>query len=366
VSRPFGVAEPDRRTFLRFLALGGLGLAAACSDGEVSTVLTPTPSRATGTTKGAPPQAKPSWRRIGARGPSARRDHSLTLVPEIEGDGLYVFGGRAGSESLGDLWRFDIGRARWRRIDAAAPQARFGHNAVVLDGGLVIFGGQGSATTFFNDVWKYDPTSETWSEMNPDGGVPVARYGAGATVINTKMIVTHGFSAQGRFDDTWAFRGPAPGSGPRWTDQTPGGRHPIKRCLHRIAFLPQIDRVLLFGGQTDGTPFLGDTWLYADGSAGWKELSGRAPAARNLYAMAASQREVYLFGGNAAGGPRNDVWRFDGDRWREVEVAGSKPAARGGVEGALVGTTDGVSLYVFAGNDGSDDLSDLWELRIPA
>ena len=41
---------------------------------------------------------------INGPGPSARRGHTLTLV----GSKLFVFGGRAGSEYVNDIWALDL------------------------------------------------------------------------------------------------------------------------------------------------------------------------------------------------------------------------------------------------------------------
>ena len=59
------------------------------------------------------------------------------------------------------------GGPSWRA--AASPPARFGHDAAWAGGvGLVIFAGQ-AGTTFFDDLWAYDPAANAWRRQ-PVGG----------------------------------------------------------------------------------------------------------------------------------------------------------------------------------------------------
>ncbi len=297
-----------------------------------------------------------AWSALAAKGPAARRDHTLTA--NDGGTIAFLFGGRAGGKALGDLWAFERASNSWSRLDATkGPAARFGHSAAFIDGHLVLFGGQGGPDSFFNDAWAYDPVRGTWTKLTPAGGPPAARYGAGGAKIGMSLTVTHGFTNSGRFDDTWALSA-------RWTDVGPkDGPRPIKRCLHRTVYLPTFGRMLLFGGQTDGRPFLGDTWLYTPTKMTWQEAGGSAPSARNLYALAGTATTAYLFGGAGGQGNTNDLWSFDKNGWLKLKPAGNAPPARAGVDGAIV---TGPSMMVFGGGSGSAELADLWELALPA
>lgn len=355
------VPRLDRRDFLRLAGLGSLGLVAAACSGDTPGVRASTSPTPSGTGTSPSPSASPSaralaWSPLAATGPSPRRDHTLTA--NDGGTIAYLFGGRAKGTPLGDLWAFDRAGNAWHKLEASgAPAPRFGHSAAFIDGHLVIFGGQGTGTTFFNDARAFDPVHGTWTLLRPAGGPPAARYGAGGTRIGTALTITHGFTNTGRFDDTWALAS-------RWTDVSPtSGNRPIKRCLHRTAYIAELGRMLMFGGQTDGRPHLGDTWLYNPTDQAWSGHGGRSPAARNLYALAATAKTAYLFGGAGGAGPTNDVWSFDNQGWKQLKPSGSAPAPRSGIEGAIVA---GPSMLVFGGAAGSGELADLWELSVPA
>lgn len=344
----------DRREFLRLVAAAPLAAVAACTTSSEPQVSSPPPSSPS-PSPGAPgsPEAAPAtleWFPFRERGPGPRRDHSLTPA-----DGtLYLFGGRAGGEALDELWTWQPATG-WRRVNATGPAPRFGHNAAFVRGRLLVFGGQGGAGLFFDDLWEWNPGNERWKRISRGGPAPAARYGAGGTAVGSALTISHGFTDAGRFDDTWSFRG-------RWRDVTPAGPRPVERCLHRLVHLEALGLLVLFGGQTTGTPFLGDTWVLDAGMGGWTELGGRGPAPRSFYAAVAAGDVMYLFGGSGEEGDLNDLWSFDGARWRREEPAGDPPGPRNGHDMALL---DGrVMLFGGAGEDG--ELDELWELTLPS
>lgn len=150
---------------------------------------------------------------------------------------LIVFGGRdAAGSAMADAWLFNLAERTWRQVDASGPSTRFGH-AIATDQEnrrLYLFGGQ-SADEFFNDTWAFDFESETWTLVNDGSGTaPSSRYGLSAVLDGAgRLMVSHGFTFEGRFDDTWAFEFESA----TWSDISPdaGEPRPLKRCLHEMA-----------------------------------------------------------------------------------------------------------------------------------
>jgi hypothetical protein len=358
----------SRRQLLRGVLLGGAGLAAAsvvgCNDDDNRTDAPSQSASPVGTATIFPTPvaalATPQWSRISPASPPPppRRDHSLVT----DGRRLYLFGGR-NADTLGDLWVYDLESARWAEVTAPGPQPRFGHNAVYAAVGadMLVFGGQ--AQGFFNDLWTYTPTAGTWQQI-PAAAGPSPRYGAAAAGPGEPVIVSHGFTDTGRFDDTWSF-----GAG-SWGELSPsGGPRPIERCLTRAVFDPVSGAFILFGGQTDSNPYLGDTWkfTFSETPAGnaWTEIvTEQAPSPRNLFSMVwdDERQRTLVFGGRAKSGSTNDVWAFDSasGRWSEVATQGEPPSARSGHDAVwLPGRR---SMVVFGGQDDGGDRDDLWEL----
>jgi hypothetical protein len=297
----------------------------------------------------------------------AREDHTWTL----DGDGAtaYLFGGRtADNTALDDLWAYDLAAGDWRRIATRqAPPARFGHNAAWVEGiGLVIFGGQ-AGSAFFNDLWAFDPDAERWRRLRTSGAVPVARYGSCAAIgPDGRLWISHGFTAENRrFADTRAYDFTTA----TWTDETPPGDVPVARCLHACWWTDD-GRLALFAGQTTGVTGLDDLWLLSpgprQGTHAWNRAEVAPPVqARNLYAATRWQGRTVIFGGQGLDGSRlDDAFLLDADGGtRGLDVGGERPGARSGAE--LVAEPGTGRLLLFGGTDGQRAFADLWELSLP-
>jgi hypothetical protein len=323
------------------------------------------PSEAPSVEPSRPPAG---WRQLTvAGGPSARSDHTWTVDPE--GEIAYLFGGRPdqGSAALADLWAYDLATDEWNQL-AGGPPPRFGHNAAWVPGvGVVIFAGQ-AGSTFYNDLWAYDPESGTWAQLAAGGAVPVARYGSCAALgPDGRLWVSHGFTREGRrFNDTRAYDF---GAG-TWTDETPPGELPIVRCLHGC-WWTATDRFVLYAGQTDGIPAIGDRWALQVGSRpgtnAWTEITPASggPAARNLYASTRWDEATVIFGGqNVDRGYLADTWLLTDDG-RSEPVLGEAPgpSQRSGAE--LAADLVRGRALLFGGTIGGTTYAELWELTVP-
>ena len=300
-----------------------------------------------------------SWQRLDAAdAPGARSDHTLTV--DATAGAAYLFGGTGGSGPLDDLWRLDLASGEWQPLEPSGdrPAARFGHVAAWVDGvGLVIWSGQADAN-FFNDLWAYDPATNAWRRLPAGGDVPDERYGSCAAIgPDGRLWISHGFTATGRFDDTRAYDF----ASEAWTDETPSGQGPVKRCLHDCLWAAD-GRFLLYGGQTDDVPALGDLWVLDPVARTWTEQPPPAPGARQLYAQATLGDHAYVFGG------RDDDGRYLGDTygldvrtlgWAPVDAPGG-PSPRAGA--SLIPDAERGRLLLFGGTGRDDATNDLWEL----
>jgi hypothetical protein len=142
----------------------------------------------------------------------------------------------------------------------------------------------------------------------------------------------------------------------QWTVISTVGEVPIKRCLARGHLDSTTGRLLIFGGQTDTSPFLGDLWSLDIADGIWTELSPLGmPAARNLYgASATADGAWHLTGGNTPVGRSGEHWAYQPslNTWQ----LGQALPARANHDAAILADR----LYVFAGTDSTMELDDIW------
>jgi N-acetylneuraminic acid mutarotase len=117
---------------------------------------------------------------------------------------------------LGDTWEFDLVRQRWREVTPAAaniwPARNYGAAAILgralyLQGGDVSGGEAGCGAPFpqnpTDELWRFDLVRRVWQRLDP-GGDPLARLKRhAAATVGGRMFVVSG----------WDFRCPG-GVGP--------------------------------------------------------------------------------------------------------------------------------------------------------
>jgi hypothetical protein len=308
----------------------------------------------------------PTWSTLAATGPAARWDHTLAADPATEQ--LILFGGRdAAGAPFGDTWVYAVAENAWRAVEGPAPSPRFGHAVAVdpVNRALYLFGGQADGATFFNDTWRFDLDDLTWSEIATSDPRPSPRYGTSAVLDDAgNLLVSHGFTFEGRFDDTWSLD-PAAGV---WSDVSPVVEtRPLKRCLHEAVWDAARGRMLLYGGCSSGFGPCpqGDLWAFDPTARTWTALTpAGSPAARSNPALIrddASGR-IWLMDGLTEAGYAADLWTLDltGDAplWSQAAQGELVPQPRASHDATVL---DG-DVYLFGGFGDAGPLADFWVL----
>jgi uncharacterized protein (TIGR03437 family) len=295
--------------------------------------------------------------------PSPRVDGAVAYDPA--GRQILLFGGQDAA-ARNDLWAYSLTQRRWSEVPASGtlPPARFGHT-LVFDSArrrLIVFGGQASG--FFNDVWAFDLATSTWRQLSSGNTGPSRRYGHSA-VIDTardRMVISHGFTNAGRFDDTWAFH-LATNS---WRDISPTANRPLRRCLHHAAYDPERGLMYLYGGCSSGSGPCpqGDLWSFDLSTNRWTERTpGNSPPPRQHYGMAFDEMrgKLVVFGGSG-NGLLNDTWEYDprASSWQSAPISGALPSARDRHH-AVYAADRGV-VFFFGGSTSAGLTNELWML----
>lgn len=129
----------------------------------------------------------------------------------------YIFGGlTSGVGFSGDTYRYDPEARSITKLDITGPAARYDAGIMELaDGSTVLVGGMGMTASgspqFFSDVWRFDPVSETWTEIpTTSDTIPQGRRYAWAAMAPDASRLVYGFGSdsprgESVLGDIWSF-----------------------------------------------------------------------------------------------------------------------------------------------------------------
>jgi hypothetical protein len=311
-----------------------------------------------------------TWRNITPTdGPAPMARVNPSAIYDALTHRMIVFGGRSSSGDLDDLWAFDLNTHQWSEIQPASevlPEKRYTHNALYdpEHHQMLIWSGRhaGTSSVLFNDVWSFDLQSLTWTELIPDGRGPNTRYGTAAVLdLRTRTLVNFaGFTAGGRFDDTWRFAI----DDLVWTEISPATGHPGKRCLHAGSYDTRTHRMLIYGGQGSPNGLWDDLWAFDLEANTWTDLTPEErPPGRFFptHIYDEHNHRALIFGGDVGPELSNKLWAFDlsANAWSQLMPAGELPSPRVGSAGIYV-PSEG-RMVIFGGSD-EGNLNEVWSL----
>jgi hypothetical protein len=320
-------------------------LTAACVPAQPEIALAPptaTPAPPTATTA---PTDTPEPTEIPALNPSARGYVSMTY--DSESDKIILFGGYdepiGGGEPIanGETWAYDVASNTWTNMKPTSGPPENGGTYLVYDiesDRVILFNGG----WFNNDTWAYDYNTNTWTEM-ANGPKSRMGYRMAYDAESDRCILFGGLpQPPGVFNETYAYDF----NSDTWTKMEPS-ISPQGRNFHTMAYDPQADRVILFGGG-DWKNFMEDTWAYDYNTDTWEEIipsDGIHPSQREGHAMVYDNAAgwMLLYGGSIRG---SETWSFETSTstWTLLEPV-QTPGRRKAHAMAYSSTADLVILY---------------------
>jgi len=142
--------------------------------------------------------------------PSMRTDYAMAYNTHHKK--IVAYGGRTGFRSdfqnVNETWAFDYKKYIWVNLEPRnSPPWRSSHT-IVYDPGrdkVVLFAGN-DFTKVFNDLWQYDYSSNTWTNITPDYS-PEARQMHGMVYVPDRdVIIMFGgrrLNGEAAFSDIW-------------------------------------------------------------------------------------------------------------------------------------------------------------------
>lgn len=285
------------------------------------------------------------------------------------GNKLYIFGGYNGKTRFNDLWVLDVQSGSsatvgtWTQLadlDAStatvtdAATANYGrNNAVGFAIGSNGYIGSGYNENYLKDFWKYDPTSNSWSQV---ANLPAARLGAFAFALGSTGYVGGGYD-ENYLSDFYSYN-PTTNE---WTSVAFGGR---KRA-HASTFVVGNTAYVVGGYNSSGHPtdfwaFDGKNWTAKRRIANVTDESfddDYGSIARQSASAFVINGKAYLACGYTNNALVRTTWEYNpsDDTWSEKN--GFEATARASAIGAGV---NGRGL-VLTGKTGSSYLDDVNE-----
>jgi len=134
---------------------------------------------------------------------------------------------------------------------------------------IITFGGRNGNWDQVNETWAYDPTTDTWSNLQPPSRPPYRS--SHAMVYDTergKVLLFGGDDFSQAFDDLWEYDYGLN----TWVELSPA-HPPAARQMHGMVYDEEHAIVIMFGGRrTGGGAFFDDTWEYNPRSNSWRSL----------------------------------------------------------------------------------------------
>jgi len=183
---------------------------------------------------------------------------------------VYISGGQNQSgQKLDDVWRFDPATNTWTEVaQDTRPPARSGHTFVGATTNFIVFGGMPVTDTLASAVWKFDPATGYWSTYgiaNPQGPRP----GLSAGILGSRMYMVGGeISNSASFVQWTDLMGVQFGNEPITSTA-----RPALRKYQATAFAPETNAIYIFGGvELTTSATLTDAWYLKIGSGTWTRL----------------------------------------------------------------------------------------------
>lgn len=220
---------------------------------------------------------------------------------------------------------------------AATPAIGHPESAALVDGPAPLGHGAARQLAAAGSTARIAPAvfNNSWVDITPLSPVAPPPLAGAAMVFdpsNSWIILFGGLSdTLGPTNYTWIFFDWT------WTNITldyPSA--PSPRYYASIAYDSYLNAVVLYGGQSSGSTFLGDTWEFSP-VTGWSQwhtatgsLFGPPARAGAMMAYDAGDNYVLLFGGYNGSIYLGETWTWDGNTWTQLTLTPSPPGREWG------------------------------------
>ena len=268
---------------------------------------------------------------------------------------------------------------QFNRIITNTPMTRRFSSNVWKDnnGNGYIFGGFTDGWVALNDLWKYDVTNNTWTQLISNGafGSPSARASSAVWTDNNNNIYLFGgfagYIQTLQYNDLWRYSI----LDNTWTKIKDNGvlGSPSPR-FQSVQWNDSLGNGYIYGGRAIGGGLLNDLWKYNISLNTWIQISpqGRSSACQRSQAVSwlDSAGNAYIFGGfsgdyrcnDSASLISNELWKYDilSNVLTRI-IANDVPTSPPNRMNTVSWTDGNNNAYIFSGEINGGSTNDLWK-----
>ena len=258
-----------------------------------------------------------------------------------------------------ELWQWN--NNDWELVSDSGPEVRNSFSYAYDDkrNVLVLFGGTNVIDRnrkYYDDTWEWNGKSWTKIETPVNCGM---RYSAKMIYdpVRSACILFGGENEKGdQLNDTWAYKGK------EWKKIFTDG--PSARFPGAMVYFPVNKKIYLYGGHAPRSTTgrnTGDTWEL--GEVGWKEIkSSTSPGIRaeTEIIFNSKARSLWLIGGVDSKKFLEEIWEFDGNQWKQLDIKGFPSRTFHGLSYSPDGT---ILAYGGVNVGGGPRLKDTWIIK---
>lgn len=241
------------------------------------------------------------WTRI-ADFPGAPRNGAVGFA--INGKG-YIGLGYDGTDVLKDFYKYDPETNTWTQVASLPANAEARYGAVAFTLGNYAYVGLGATKTqkTLKDFYRYDPNTDTWESIGSE--FKNKRVNAFAFVIGNKAYVGGGLDNNQYPEDFYSF------DGQNWNEETPLKDTELSYDLTRQSASTFVigNYGFVVGGKKSGA--MGNVWRYDPATKTWESKHQALPQNSREGAVAFSiDGKGYLTTGANGTTKFDDTWVF--------------------------------------------------------
>jgi PKD repeat protein len=231
----------------------------------------------------------------------------------------------------------------------------------LLDGSILLVGGDNGTSLYYNDTWRSTDKGVTWTRQNASAFSTGGRFNPSLVTLSDGSVVVYGGQVNGNpTNETWR----STDKGVTWTlINASSGWQPR---FHAPSTILSDDTIIVTGGGYDGSSVsYNDTWKSTDKGYTWTRVNASSgwEKRRNAMSSVLPDDSIMVYGGKnssaASAKYYNDVWRSTdkGSTWTRVNASSGWTA-----RATFVGNTmlDG-SIFLLGGGNYTNSMTDQWK-----